>query len=122
MRQEGILPFGIFSEINETKSEINSEQTMGSENREINTDDETINAEKINSSILASKRTSVVQISNDSIFPQLSYTSTLSKSSAIPPESELIATPIFDSVKLINSILQKLFTRYQAKMTRLFGL
>ena len=51
LRQEGLLPFDIFSEIkpNETNPEMNSEQTMGSEDGEIDTDDETINAEKINS-------------------------------------------------------------------------
>ena len=104
MRQEVLLPFCILSEIKpyETKPEINLEQTMGRENGEIDTKDETINSEKINSSILVSKRTYVVQITNDSISSQLSHTSTPSKYIAIPPESELIATAIFDSAKLIK--------------------
>ena len=90
---------------------------MGSENEEIDSDDETINAEKINSTILSSKRTSVAQITNDSIFPQLSHTSTHSKSSAIPPESELIAALIFDPAKLIKQYNTKAIHSVPGTMT-----
>ena len=62
-----------------------------------------------------------MKFTNDLIFPQLSNTSTPLKSSAFPPESELIATPIFDSDKLIKQYSTKAIHSVRGKNNSALG-